>query len=83
MENVFYLAGAVLAGFAGYSGNGWYFIFIASLIMAIGYLTVRANMIRAIIAERGFFAVVFFLVIQTITFAALTAPVYFITTFFK
>jgi hypothetical protein len=53
MGGVFYLAGVILAGFAGYSGLEWLFIFISSLIMAVGYFIIRAPQITGIVSSDG------------------------------
>ena len=53
MGNIFYLLGIILAGIAGYSDLPWYFIFISSFIMVIGYSIIRAPQIHNVIAQDG------------------------------
>jgi hypothetical protein len=83
MGSIFYLAGAVLAGFAGYSNYGWYFIFISSLMMAVGYFIIRAPQIHGIVSNGGPVAIPKLLIIQVAIFSIVTAPVYFITSLFN
>ncbi|OOZ47042.1 hypothetical protein [Solemya velum gill symbiont] len=78
MGGVFYLIGIVLAGYAGYTGLDWYFIFISSIIMAVGYFIIRASQIRGIISDDGAVAFPKLLFIQVVTYSIVTAPVYFI-----
>jgi hypothetical protein len=83
MGGIFYLIGVALAGFAGYSNLQWYFIFISSLTMAIGYFIIRAPQIHGIYSSDGVGAIPKLLTIQVIIFSIITAPVYFIAAFFK
>lgn len=83
MGGIFYLAGIGLAGFAGYSGLEWFFIFIASAIMAIGYFIIRAPQIHGIVSSDGAIAIPKLLVLQMVMYSILTAPVYFIATLFQ
>ena len=83
MGGMFYLAGIVLAGFAGYSGLEWYFIFISSLIMAVGYFIIRAPQISGVVASDGAIAIPKLLVMQIIMYSIITAPIYFITGIFN
>jgi len=53
MGGIFYLIGVALAGFAGYINLQWYFIFISSLTMAIGYCIIRAPQIHGIVSNDG------------------------------
>ena len=80
MGGIFYLVGIGLAGFAGYSGLEWFFIFIASSIMAIGYFIIRAPQIHGIISNDGAIAIPKLLILQMVMYSILTAPVYFIAT---
>ena len=80
MGAIFYLAGIGLAGFAGYSGLEWFFIFIASSIMAIGYFIIRAPQIHGIVSNDGAIAIPKLLILQVIVYSVMTAPVYFIAT---
>lgn len=83
MGNIFYLIGMGLAAYAGYTGFEWYFILIASLIMAIGYLIIRAPQIYGIISSDGAFALPKILLLQVIGYSILTTPIYFISTLFN
>lgn len=78
MGGLFYIAGIVLAGYAGYSNLEWYFIFISSLVMAIGYLIIRAPQIHGIVSSDGASAIPKLMSIQIIVYSIITAPVYFI-----
>ena len=78
MGGVFYLIGVVLAGYAGYKGLEWYFIFFSSLIMAIGYLIIRAPQIHGLVSQDGAVAIPKMLLIQVLMYAIITAPIYFI-----
>ena len=81
MGETLYLIGVVLSGYAGYSGLQWYFIFISSLIMTLGYFIIRAPTIRGIYAADGIVAIPKLLFIQIIMYSIVTAPVYFIASF--
>ncbi len=83
MGGIFYLFGVGLAGFAGYSNLEWYFIFISSLIMAIGYFIIRAPQIHGIIVSDGAIAMPKLLILQIAAHSIMTAPVYFIATVFN
>ena len=83
MGGVFYLIGIALAGYAGYSNLHWYFIFISSLIMAIGYFIIRAPQIHGIVSSDGVAAIPKLLSIQIIIYSIVTAPLYFISTVFN
>lgn len=83
MGGIFYLAGAVLAGYAGYVGLVWYFIFIASLLMAVGYFIVRAPQIHGIVSQDGAVAIPKLLLIQVVGMSIITAPIYFVASLFN
>lgn len=80
MGGIFYLIGVALAGYAGYGGLEWYFIFISSLIMAVGYFIIRAPQIHGIVSSDGAIAIPKLLILQIIVYSIITAPVYFIAT---
>lgn len=80
---IFYIVGIGLAGFAGYSGLKWYFIVIASLIMAVGYFIIRAPQIHGIVSSDGAIALPKLLVMQIIMYSILTTPIYFIAALFN
>ena len=80
MGGIFYIAGIGLAGFAGYSGLAWYFIVIASFVMAIGWFIIRAPQIRGLISSDGAVAIPKLLAMQLVIYSLITAPVYFIAT---
>jgi hypothetical protein len=83
MGNILYLAGIAIAGSTGYNGLGWPFIFISSLIMAIGYCIIRAPQIHGLTTGDGVFAVPKILLLQSITLSVVTAPVFFIAAAFN
>jgi hypothetical protein len=76
MGGPLYLTGLVVAGYTGYIDLGWYFIFIAALIMEVGYLITRAPHIHGIISRDGLFALPPILVIQLIIYSIPTSIVY-------
>ncbi len=82
MGNIFYLIGLGLAGFAGYSDFQWYFIFISSLTMAIGYFIIRAPQIQGIASKDGTGAIPKLLSMQIVLFSIFTAPIYFLGAYF-
>jgi hypothetical protein len=57
MGGLFYLIGVALAAYAGYSDLQWFYIFISSLIMVVGYFIIRAPQIHGIISNDGFAAI--------------------------
>lgn len=81
MGGILYIIGISLAGYAGYNGFQWYFIFISSVIMAMGYFIIRAPQIRRVIADDGIVAIPRFLAIYVVIYSIITAPVYFIGIF--
>lgn len=83
MGKFFYLIGLVLAGYAGYSNLQWYFIFISSAIMTIGYLVIRAPQIQSLVVHDGVIATIKLLSILVIMYLIITTPVYFIAAFFN
>lgn len=80
MGNIFYLIGIALAGYAGYSNLQWYFIFISSLIIAIGYFIIRAPQIHNIVSRNGAIALPRILLTVVILNSIITTLVYFIAT---
>ena len=80
MGGIFYIAGIGLAGFAGYSGLAWYFIVISSLVMAIGWLIIRAPQVRGLVSSDGAIAVPKLLIMQLVIYSTITALIYFIAT---
>lgn len=82
MGGVFYLIGIALAGFAGYTNLQWYFIFISSLIMAIGYIIIRAPQIQGVVSRDGISSIPKLLSIQVVLLSIITAPIYFIASIF-
>ena len=83
MGGAFYLVGVVLAAYAGYNGLQWYFIFISSLIMTIGYFIIRAPTIHGIVSRDGVLAIPKLSLVQLIVYSVITAPVYFIAGIFN
>ena len=83
MGGIFYVVGLGLAGFAGYTNLNFYFIFISSLIMAIGYFIVRAPQIQAVVARDGALAVPKMLILQMAVYSIVTAPIYFVASLFS
>lgn len=82
MGGIFYIIGVALAGFAGYSDLQWYFIFISSLVMAIGHLVIRSSIYYSTFTNDGVGAILKLLVLQIIGYSIITAPVYFVVSFF-
>jgi hypothetical protein len=80
MGNIFYLIGIALAGYAGCNNLQWYFIFISSLIIAIGYFIIRAPQIHNIVSENGAIALPRMLLTVVVLNSIITALVYFIAT---
>ena len=74
MGAIFYLAGAVLAGYAGYTGLSWIFIFVSSALFVVGYFIMRAPQISNLTAEGGLAKLI---LIQAIMYTIITAPIYF------
>lgn len=75
MGAILSILGAGLAGFAGYTGLSWIFIFISSALYAIGYFIIRAPQIRNLTAD-GSVAKLF--LIQLVIYSIVTGPIYFI-----
>ena len=82
MGSLILLFGAVLAGYAGYAQHKWYFIFISSSIMAVGYFIIRAPQIHGIASRDGSMALPKLFLTQTVFLSVITAPVFFITAAF-
>ena len=78
MGAIFYLIGPCLAGYAGYSGFHWYFIFISSVIMALGYFVIRAAQIKGGVIEYGMSYIPKALFYLVLGYSIITALVYFI-----
>ncbi|MCG7930892.1 MAG: hypothetical protein N0E44_12650 [Candidatus Thiodiazotropha lotti] len=83
MGNLFYLLGVLLAGYTGYSGFDWYYIFISSLIMTVGFFIVRSSQIQGIISNDGVFALPKLLIIQIVIYSIITTPIFFIGALFS
>lgn len=81
MGSVFYLIGVGLAAYAGYSDLQWYFIFVSSLIMALGYFIVRAPQIHSIVSAEGSMILPKLAITQIVVYSVITTPVYFFATF--
>jgi len=83
MAIIFYLAGIVLAGFSGFAGLDWYFIFISSFLMAVGWFVLRAPQIQGIASRQGTASIPKLLVIQVVVMSFITAPIYLTATLFN
>lgn len=78
MGKFFYLIGIVIAGFSGYLDLEWYFIFISSFIMIIGYNIIRSQQIYELIANNDTKALLTIIPIQLFLYSIVTTPVYLI-----
>ena len=83
MGNLLYIAGVGLAAYAGYTGLMWYFIFLSSLVMAIGYFFVRAPQILEIVRGDGVIAIPKILLLQVVGMSIITSIFYFIASAFS
>ena len=83
MGSICYLIGIILAGYAGYNGFQWYFIFISALIMAIGYSIIRAPQMHGAASRDGAIAIPKLLFCLIILFSIITAAIYFVASFFN
>jgi hypothetical protein len=83
MGNLFYVAGIILAGFAGLSALPWYFVLISSAVMVCGYLIIRAPQINGILSTDGIMALPKLLVIQIAVYSIITAPLFLISSLFS
>lgn len=83
MSLILYIAGFVLAVYAGYAGLHWYFIFITSLIMAVGwFIANRGRAAQTAYNRDGIMAIPKLIFIQIVMYAIITAPAYFVGSFF-
>ena len=78
METLFYLAGILLSGYAGYVGLEWYFIFIGSSLMVIGYMIARAPQIYTVAKEDGLMGMLKLIIYQVVGWSIVTTIVYFV-----
>lgn len=76
MGGIFYLIGAALVAYAGFNHFQWYFIFISTSIMLIGYFIIRAPQINGIVANDGIGSIMKILPIQIVIYSILTGPIY-------
>ncbi len=81
--NLLHPIGMFLAGYAGYAGFHWYFIFISSLIMALGYSIVRAPQVLNVFRNEGIFSGLKLVIMLAIFYAIITALIYFISSYFS
>ena len=79
MDGLFYLAGVLLSGYAGYVGLEWYFIFIGSPLMVIGYMIARAPQMNTVAKDDGLMGMLKLIIFYLIPgFAIVTSIVYFV-----
>jgi hypothetical protein len=78
---ILYLSALVLAAYFGYSGLAWYYLFVASAVMAAGYFCIRAGQIKAMASERGISFYFKFYLGQVGMMSIITAPVFFLGAF--
>jgi hypothetical protein len=78
METLFYLAGVLLSGYAGYVGLEWYFIFFGSVLMAIGHAIKRAPQLYTYYKRDGIIAVPKIFILQIALMSIVTSIVYFV-----
>ena len=79
MGSIFYLAGVLLSGYAGYVGLEWYFIFIGSPLMVIGYMIARAPQMYTVAKEDGSMGMLKLIIVYLIPgFSIATSIVYFV-----
>ena len=83
MGGIFYLIGVALAAYAGFNHFQWYFIFISSSIMIIGYFIIRAPQIHSIVTKNGINVMLNVLPLQIIIYSVITGCVYFISSIFN
>jgi len=83
MGNIFYITGIILAGYAGASDLGWYFIIVSSLIMTTGYAIIRAPQLHGNLQTYGAFALFKGLLFTTIMWVVVTTAIYFIGAIFS
>ncbi len=77
--SVIIVFGVVIAVMAGLKDLDWYFIFIASLVMGIGYITYRAPQVYGMLNTN---ILITLLLKVTIIYAFIAAPMYFVTSYF-
>jgi hypothetical protein len=79
MVGLFYSAGVLLSGYAGYVGLEWYFIIIGSALMLIGYMIVRAPQMNTVAKEDGLMGMLKLIIFYLIPgFSIFTSIVYFV-----
>ena len=75
---LFYIAGIGIALYAGYEDLEWFLIFIASALVAIGYMIVRAPQMAGFVADEGILALPKIFIYQVIGMSILTGILYLI-----
>jgi hypothetical protein len=75
-----YLVGIATAGYMGFVGGPWYFIFVASAIIALGHLFIRAPQMLGHVQSDGPVILLKTFGFNVVWLAVITAPVYFIGT---
>jgi len=83
VTSILFVLAIGLAGYSGYSGMPWHWIFISSSIMAVGYVFARFPTILSIASEDGFLAWPKLIGIQILVYSVITVPVYFAAAFFS
>ena len=78
MSSLFIFLGWAAAGYIGYTGLEWYFVFVGSLLAVIGYMIARPGQMHLIINDDGIAGFIKMLVFQMAGWSITTFIIYFI-----
>lgn len=78
MGSFFVFLGVTLAGYAGWTGLEWYFLFAASGLMAIGYFISKAAQIAEMTAGDGVTGKIKLFFMELVFYTVISAPVFFV-----
>ncbi len=83
MSTLLIVLGLVAAGYIGYTGLEWYFVFVGSLLIVIGYMIARSGQMYGIYNDDGIAGFIKMFVFQMVGWSIITFIIYFVAKLFS
>ena len=83
MDSLLIFLGWVAAGYIGYTGLEWYFVFVGSLLIVIGYMVARRGQMYVIYNDDGIAGFFKMFAFQMAGMSIITFIIYFVAQLFN
>jgi hypothetical protein len=83
MGSLLIFLGWVAAGYIGYTGLEWYFVFVGSLLAVIGYMIARSGQMYGVYSDDGRAGFIKMFVFQMVGWSITTFIIYFVAQLFN